>query len=149
VCWVIAALIVFPFSFYYFRRAPIRSALFFSLPLLIFTGAASTSQFLTQARVLEALDLCSPENSTVLVNGRKISNSAEVLSTLRELRDIPAHHSAPSSRFSIDIRGSKSLFLVLARDNRNPREYWVFYPKYMATRYNEIGRITTSTFDAY
>jgi hypothetical protein len=145
----IAALIALPLSFYYFRRAPIRSALFFGVPLLVFMGATSTSQSLAQARVLDTLDLCSPENSTVLVNGHEVSNSAEVLSTLRELRDLPAHHSSPSRRFSVDIRGPKPLSLVLARDSGDPREYWVFYPTYMITRYNKIGRIRTSTFDAY
>jgi hypothetical protein len=145
----IAALIALPFSFYYFRRAPIRSALFFATPLLVFMGAASTGQSLAHARVLETLGLCSPANSTILVNGHEVSNSAEVLSTLKELRNLPAHHSSPTRRFSVDIRGPKPLFLVLARDSGDPREYWVFYPTYMITRYNEIGRIRTSTFDAY
>src|SRR3954470_9845156 len=88
----ITALIALPFSLYYFRRAPIRSALFFAVPLLIFMGAASTGQSLTQARVIEALDGCSPEKSTIFVDGHQVSNGAEVLSTLRELRDLPAHH---------------------------------------------------------
>jgi hypothetical protein len=145
----IAALIALPFSFYYFRRAPIRSALFFGVPLLVFMGTVSTSQSLARARVLDTLDLCSPKNSTVLVNGNEVSNSAEVLSTIRALRDLPAHHSSPSRRFRVDIRGPQSLFLILARDSGDPREYWVFYPTYMITRYNEIGRIRTSTFDAY
>jgi hypothetical protein len=145
----VAALIALPFSFYYFRRAPIRSAVFFAVPLLVFMGAASTSQSLAQERVLGTLELCLPGNSTVLVNGHEVSNSAEVLSTLRELRQLPAHHSSPNARFSVDIRGPKSLSLVLARDSGDPREYWVFYPTYMITRYNEIGRIRTSTFDAY
>jgi hypothetical protein len=145
----VAALVVFPFSFYYFRRAPVRSLLFFVVPLAIFMGAAATGHSLTQARVLDALHVCSSENSTVLVNGRNAPNSAEVLSTLREIQDVPQHHSAPSTKFSIDIRGPKSLFLVLARDNRDPHEYWVFYPTYLITRYNEIGRIRTTAFDAY
>src|SRR5436190_24365325 len=93
----IAALIALPFSFYYFRRAPIRSALFFAVPLLIFMGATSTGQSLAQARVIEALDLCSPENSSIFVNGHQVANGAEVLSTLRGLRDLPAHHSSTST----------------------------------------------------
>jgi hypothetical protein len=145
----IAALIVLPFSFYYFRRAPIRSALFFAVPLLIFMGITSTSKSLAQARVLTTLELCSPENATVLVNGREVFDSAVVLSTLKEICDLPAHHSSPSRRFTVEIRGPTSLFLVLARDSGDPREYWVFYPAYMITRYNAIGRIRTSTFDAY
>ncbi len=112
-------------------------------------GTTSTGQSLAQARVLEALGLCSPENSRVLVNGHEVSNSAEVLTTLRALRDLPAHHSSPGRRFSVDIRGPKPLFLVLGRDSGDPREYWIFCPTYMITRHNEIGRIKTSTFDAY
>lgn len=145
----ITTLIALPFSLYYLGRAPIRSALFVGIPVLICMCTASTSQSLVQAQVLDALDLCSPENSTVFVNGREIPNSTEVLRTLRELRDFPAHHSSPNGGFSVDIRGPKSVFLVLARDSGNPQEYWVFYPKYMITRYNEIGRIKAATFDAF
>lgn len=145
----IAGLVAFPFSFYYFHRAPIRSALSFGIPIGIFFLTILTSQLWGQLHVLAVLDVCTPENSTVSINGREVSNAAEVLSTLRELHDVPEHHSAPSTRFSIDIRGPKSVALVVARDSRDSHEYWVFYPGSMITRHNEIGRISTSAFDAY
>jgi hypothetical protein len=68
----IAALIALPFSFYYFRRAPIRSVLVFAVPLLIVMAAASASQSWGQGLVLEALGRCSPDNSTVLIDGHEI-----------------------------------------------------------------------------
>ncbi len=93
--------------------------------------------------------LCSPANASVHVNGREVSNRAEVLGTLQELRDLPAHHSSPTKRFSIDILGPSQVSLVFARDSSDPHEYWVFYPKYLITRSNPIGRLKTAIFDAY
>jgi hypothetical protein len=112
----------------------------------LIVGASSTSiaQFQVQ-RLLQA----EPSDSRVLVNGTPVSNAEEVLKTLRELQDLPAHHSSPGHRISVDIYGSSHLLLVLARDSSNPREYWVLYPKHFITRSNEIGRIVTPLFDAY
>ena len=51
---------------------------------------------------------------------------------------------------NINIRyGSQQLVLRLARDSGDPKEYWVFFPKYGITSSSEIGRIKTSSFDSY
>ena len=73
-----------------------------------------------------------------------------MLSALKTLRPLSAHHSSPTKRINVHIsEGSHRIALSLARDSSDPREYWVFYPKYYITRYNEIGRIVTPVFDNY
>ncbi len=145
----IAALIALPFSFYYFRRAPLRSALFFGVPLLIFMGTASTSQDIAHHEVLRKLNSLS-DASNVTINGQPASNSKQVLLALKALDWIPPHHSNPTKHIGLQITDRSSpILLALARDSGDPREYWVFYPKYYLTRINEIGRIRTPLFDEY
>jgi hypothetical protein len=43
----------------------------------------------------------------------------------------------------------QDLLLWVCRDSDNPREYWVYYPKYLITTYNEVGRLVTPIFDGY
>jgi hypothetical protein len=131
------------------RIFPIRSVAFFVGGVAIAMCTAFISQSLTQDDVLDALRSCSPSNSTILINGREVSNPGETLDTLKQLHHVLAHHSSPTKTFSIDINGPKHLMLALSRDSGNPREYWVFYPKYWITRHNEIGRVITPVFDRY
>jgi hypothetical protein len=150
----VAALVAFPIVIVmWFRRpdrgVPLCGAVVFAILIGTFMCTSSTSQSWGQVRVLDALDLCSAANCSVLINGREVPDAGEVLNTLKELHDLPAHHSSPGKRFSIAVRGSAEVSLVLARDSGDPREYWVFYPKYWITRNNEIGRLKTAVFDAY
>lgn len=146
---MIAALIALPFCFYYFRRAPIRSALCLGIPLLIVGGAASTSQDLAHHEVLQKLNSLS-DASNVTINGQPALDSKQVLTALKALAWIPPHHSNPTKRIGIEIADPSSpILLNLARDSGDPREYWVYYPKYYLTRYNEIGKIRTSLLDEY
>ena len=137
----------------WFRRPgggiALRGVLVFAVLIGTFMCTASTSQSWGQVRVLDALDLCSAGNCPVLINGREVPHAAEVLNTLKKLRDLPAHHSSPSKKFSVEVGGPAKVSLVLARDSGDPHEYWVFYPRYWITRYNEIGRLKTALFDAY
>ena len=130
------------------RVFPLRSVAFFAGGVITGMCTAFASQSLAQDSVLRALRLC-PSNSTIEIDGREVANPAEVLNTLKQLRDLPAHHSSPTKTFAIDIHGPTDLILALSRDSDNPREYWVFCPKYWITRHNEIGRIITPIFDAY
>ena len=131
------------------RIFPIRSVAFFVGGILVAMCTASISQSLAQGSVLDSLNSCSPSECTVLINGRETSNRVEILNTLRQLRDLPAHHSSSTKTFTIDIEGRTHLKLALSRDSGNPREYWIFYPKYWITRQNEIGRVVTPIFDGY
>ena len=145
----VAALLALPFSFYYFRRAPIPSALLFGIPLAISIVAADTGEIIARDEVLSALNSFG-DSPNVTLNGRAVSNSREVLLALKALDQLPAHHSNPTKRLNVEITDhGQSIRIVLARDSGNPREYWVFYPKYYVTKNNEIGRIKTPLFDEY
>ena len=131
------------------RIFPIRSVAFFVGSIVLAGCMASISKSLAQGSVLDALDVCSPSNSTVLINGREVPNRAEVFSALKELRGRSPHHSSPTKAFTVEVRGPSHIILRVARDSGDRHEYWVFLPNYWITRYNEIGRLITPIFDAY
>lgn len=142
-------LIALPFAFYKFRSQPIQSVLLFALPVLIFFGACDLSEAIVQAQTLADFDLLK-EDYQICVDGKRHPNPHEALSALKTLRWIPQHHSYPTKRIKVEVSDpSRQVVLVIVRDSRNPREYWVFCPKSFITRYKEIGRIVTSTFDSY
>jgi len=143
------ALVALPFSLCHFHRKPIPSVLIFGIPLLIAFGTCNTSQHFAQDEVLDKLDALDGRYQLSL-NGTSVRNPDDILLALRNLRWLPAHHSNPTNRINVEIsRDSCQIVLSLARDSGNPREYWVFYPKYYLTTYNEIGRIVTPVFDNY
>lgn len=144
-----SSLIALPFSFYTFRKRPIRSLLVFATPLLIFFGACDLSQTIAQAQILVDLDRLA-DDCQISVNGKPSSNPREALSALKTLRWLPKHHSDPTERLRVDVSDhSTQVVLLVARDSRDPREYWVFYPKFFITTHNDVGRIVTSAFDGY
>jgi hypothetical protein len=146
---IITALIALPFCFYYFRRAPIRSMLLLGVPLLIAGGSISTTQTVARDELIHDLNSL-PDTSNVTIGGHPASNPAQVLQALKSLAWITPHHSNPTKRIDVEItHGSSRILLALARDSGDPREYWVFFPKYYFTRYNETGRIRTSLLDEY
>jgi hypothetical protein len=130
------------------RSFPLKSVLFFSIPVVSGLLIGFTGTFIGQLQVLHFLDDVPPD-VRVLVNQQKVKNPAEVIAALRELRDLPAHHSEPTHPIRLDIYGQSHLALSLARDSGNPREYWVFCPRHLITRNNEVGRIITPVFDVY
>jgi hypothetical protein len=145
----VVALVAFPFTVYYFQRKPIQSALVFGIPLVILFCICDGSQRYAQDRVLETLGAFG-ERSQTSINATPASNPKDVLLALRALSSPSPHHSSPTKRINVEIsEGSHHIVLSLARDSSNPREYWVFYPKYYITRHNEIGRIVTPVFDNY
>jgi|SRR5664279_1663736 len=145
----VAALVALPFSFYYFLRQPIRSALLFGLPMILLFCVCDGSQRYARDRVLETLGAFD-ERSQISVNATRAPNPKDVLLALKTLRPLSAHHSSPTKRINVELaEGSHHIALSLARDSSDPREYWVFYPRYYITGYNEIGRIVTPAFDNY
>ena len=141
---VLTALATAPFLFMRWDLPKFIFGIAVVVGLLVGASSTSISQFQVQ-RLLQD----EPRDSKVVVNGTAVPNGEEVLKALRELRDVPAHHSSPGHRISVDIYGRSHVALVLARDSSNPREYWVLYPKHFITRSNEIGRIISPLFDAY
>ena len=145
----VMGLVAFPFTIYYFQRKPIQSVLVFGIPLTILSCICDGSQRYAQDRVLETLGAFG-ERAQTSINATPAPNPKDVLSALRTLRWLSPHHSGPTKRINVEIsEGSHHIVLSLARDSGNPREYWVFYPKYYITRSHEIGRIVTPVFDNY
>ena len=126
----------------------LRPKFIFGIAVLVGLAVAASSTSISQFQVQQLLKKQS-SGATVSINGQPAKNAEEVINTLKGLRDVPAHHSSPTRRISVDARGTHPITLELGRDSSNPREYWVFYPKHLVTRDNEIGRITTPLFDAY
>ena len=137
------------FSHGFARKIGLGSLVALVLSVLVAFGAAEFSQDVAQAEVKMKLESFG-DNSGVSIDGAPAQNANEVLSALKTLDRLPVHHSNPTKKIQIGISSrSDSLALSLARDSGNPREYWVFYPKYFVTARNEIGRIQTPLLDGY
>jgi hypothetical protein len=127
---------------------PMKAVLFFIVPILVAMAAADTSQHIARDQILDRLQALNGDYH-ISVNGKAADNPSEILATLKKLDWLPAHHSSPTKRISVQISDAAPITLELARDSGDPREYWVFYPKYYITKRNEVGRIVTPMFDAY
>jgi len=87
---------------------------------------------------------------SVRINGEIVDNPNELVSELKKVAPLNAHHSRTTKKFIFEIIGNdKNLVVELERDADNPEEYWVSYPKYRWRLYDEVGRIITNVFDDY
>ena len=77
------------------RVFPLKSVLFFAVPVLVAMLAGGVSTLLAQSRVAEFLDSVS-SHCSVAIDGRPVSNRDEVLDALRNISALPAHHSSPT-----------------------------------------------------
>jgi hypothetical protein len=120
----------------------------FGAAVLVGLLVAESSKSIAQFQVQQLLESAS-RGAPVSINGQQVQNGDEVLIVLKGLRDLPAHHSHPVKRITVEVSEHGHLLLWLGRDSDDPREYWVYYPRHLITRNNEIGRIITPLFDAY
>jgi len=130
------------------RVFPRKSFLFFTVPLLIGVLAGGISTAIAQHRVRTFLASVSAQ-ATVEVDGRAAPDSSKILDALRQVRDLPPHHSSPTRMFDVTISDPpRELSLWVARDSREPKEFWVFYPSSskLALK-SEVGRVRTTVFD--
>ena len=141
---IITAVIACPFLLLQWPRGTAVFVVAVIFGLLI----GSTSTLIGRLEVLHYLDGVSAKDR-ISVNGRQVQNSEEIINTLKNLAELPAHHSSPTKRIAVDISDHSHLVLWLGRDSNNPREYWIFYPRHFTTRSNEIGRVITPLFDEY
>jgi hypothetical protein len=131
-------------------RIPLKSTLLFVASISFGICVSFISTSIAQDEVLEKINSLPVNGFHISINGETVKNPENVVSVLKTLHSIFPHHSNPTKRITIRIyENSLKLTLILARDSGNLREYWVFYPKYRVTRYNEIGRIRTPALDAY
>jgi hypothetical protein len=128
---------------------PVKSVGSFAGSIFIGMIAAEFSKQTAHADVLREL-YALPPDSRVSVAGRPVENPQAVLQVLKTLRWAWAHHSSPSHPIFVHVAApGHELVLNLSRDSSNPREYWVFSPRYRVTSMNEIGRIFTDSLDGY
>jgi len=126
---------------------PIKSVSVFLISAGILLVAAT---IVTNHSRREALNFLHnlPERYQVYVNQQQVADSEKIISSLKEIAPYWAHHSHPTKRIRVEVHSDiRTLTLELGRDSDDPQEYWVFYPEIALN--NEIGRITTSAFDAY
>jgi len=122
---------------------------FFVLPILLTFMIANPMTSGVRTQTLRFLNNASA-GARVEINGNMVDDPNNVISGLKTLTRIAAHHSQPMQRIRIVVADTNySLSLELGRDSSRPSEYWVFYPGYRSTRLNEIGRITTDVFRDY
>lgn len=127
---------------------PIKAILLFIVPIFVAMAAADTSQRIARDEILDMLDALKGDYY-ISINGRATEAPDEIVAALKKVDWLAAHHSSPTKRIIVEISDGSHIVLELARDSNNPREYWVFYPKYYVTKSNEIGRIVTDLFNAY
>lgn len=130
-------------------RKPICSILFFAIPVLLGLVAGETSKRIGHDHVRRALESFRSDYQ-LRVNGKPVPNSNEILAILKTLHWTLPHHSSPTNRLDIEVSDQhRRVLLWVSRDSNHPQEYWVFYPKYLLTAHNEVGRIITPIFDGY
>jgi len=89
-------------------------------------------------------------NVRVYIEGKHIENTDQVITELKKIAPLKHQHTRTIKNINIEITiHGETLRLVLGRDSRNNRKYWIFYPKYNYTSSNDIGRIITNLFDEY
>jgi hypothetical protein len=161
---ILTALVAAPFLLvgwftYAFRRResrvfPIKSTLFFAVPVAVGLLAGWTSDSITQDQTLDFLRSASAKAS-VSIDAHEVQNSDEILNALRSIRKLFPHHSDPTRTMRVEISdGTRSVLLLVARDSADPHEYWVFAPSpsKLALRWNlekDIGHVITPVFDQY
>jgi hypothetical protein len=131
------------------NKAPMKSTRAFLIPIATFLAVCELSTSTARQQVRHRINSLGP-GSTVSVNGAVVQNPSDVLDALNDLRWERGHHSHPTKKIGVVISDqSGHVVLTLARDSENPKEYWVFLPKYWITSKSEVGRIKTSAFDNY
>jgi hypothetical protein len=136
------------------RPFPLKSTLFFAIPILVGMLAAGISTLIAQCEVAEFLESVS-DHYAVSIDGHVAQNRQEVLNTLKQFANLPAHHSHPNRELHVEISDPpRRMRLWLGRDSDDPHEYWVFAPSpsklaARAALKKDIGHVKTSVFDAY
>ena len=138
------------------KRWRVFSVIALLFPICIVLGwlVFLTSTSIAQFKAHEFLDSISNQ-CVVRINGKPVQNGDEILSALKTIRDLPAHHSSPTHTIDVELSDPPRHFsLWLARDSSNPHEYWVFPPSpsrlaSKAALKKDIGHVITTAFDQY
>jgi hypothetical protein len=120
----------------------------FTIALAIFlsivAGEFASVTIIKSGAIDEIRSILSEQVVSVSINGGQISNPAILVSALKNMCNTPAHHSHPTKNYQLTVNTMRgTLQLDLQKDSANPNEYWVYYPKFLTTQTNEVGRICT------
>jgi len=103
-------------------------------------------------RVLHDLDSLSAAYRVVL-NNEEVSDGTEIVAAVMRVRHINAHHSGPMVPITVQIGdGPRVVRLIIARDSKNPDEYWMFRPgdNILGDPLGqELGRVVDPSLTAY
>src|SRR5260370_33536897 len=102
-----APFLVISWFSYVFRRKrtgpfPIKSTLFFAVPVVAGLLAGWKSESIAQLQTCEFLQSLSAQ-ARVSVDGHEVQNNAETLNALRGIQNRMAHHSHPTRTITVDI----------------------------------------------
>jgi len=125
--------------------------------MFVVGAAILTPNFLTSSYVVseaqnEVNKLLLSEIVSIHIDGATSSHANQWLFDLRHLDTSFSryHQSHPIRTITVLLQTKKGdLELKLGRDSDNPQEYWVFYPHFITTSYNDIGKIVTTSLDSY
>lgn len=88
---------------------------------------------------------------SVEVNGKAVNYSDLLIADLRNMDTSPTryHHSHPDRpAYLVLLHTDKGdVRLRLDSDSDILKEYWVYYPDYQTTSYNDVGFVRTSAFE--
>jgi hypothetical protein len=133
------------------RRALVIVVSVFAFFALI--GAFSIAQSAAEARARRYLLSTLERTSTVLIDGEAVAEPSVVVRALRRLRPVASHHSSPTFEIRLTLSaGTDSVPVIIARDSRNPDEYWIYRP---GSNFNNdalgqyAGRITSRSLGAF
>jgi hypothetical protein len=132
-----------------FKGFPYKTVLAFAVPILLIFLLSSIMTSIIRNDINNFLSSI-PTDASITIDGKAVQDAGSVISALKQIAPLAAHHSHPESIVCITITAKgQTLRLNLGRDSERSNEYWVFYPQYRNTSNNEIGRIITKLFDSY
>lgn len=110
---------------------------------------ALTSVYAYEART-EIAAFCVGGVEAVTVDGRPFAPAGDLVSQIVAPSHPWAHHSHPTQTLRVRLTGAKGILdLALGRDNGDPHEYWLFYPRYSVTSRAEVGHVFTDRLDSF
>jgi len=123
-------------------------AVFIMFPLIVGVFIAErVSEDRARGQLLGALDRA----SAVGFHSQILDHSAAILTVLRSLHHLPAHHTSPVDPLRLElVSGGTTTAITIARDSETPGEYWVYLPGsnwHHDPLGQEAGRISNAALD--
>jgi hypothetical protein len=115
--------------------------------VLIMIGIGEMA-LVTAASIAQFAPILASTIGSVSIDGREVSTPDHLISAIRAMHSVPAHHSHPQDPgFTVTVSTQRGpLTFVLKRDSDDPREYWTFYSGLDGWPV-EVGRVTTDQLD--